>query len=356
MEEEARSACGLDPAPPYGRCTLFRDQEASEEWLQDAGVLSRDPTRAPSGAPSLTPVPTGGGSGAPSASPPSASPSGATLEEAGSTSPTAMPASAVLTGTPTAVESETPSGPPTIIPTTVPTSNPIPISATEPPTSGSGWGRFVDIIRPRPATVSPAEPSSTPPSLSPQTNESSLAPVNAGSANSSSPSPELDSNTTSNATSSPGFFDCEAYSVSYERMCNSSSPCCETQRSDTEFCWDLYENIFPDDLIYSACEQCCEGGPKTIGPPATPRDDLPKTIQCSSVENPFRICGSCCEDPRSTSGYCRDIYDEYGDDVEQLCVREKPAPIVWNSRTTTNASRSFIYRPHSITAARNRRM
>lgn len=285
VEEETRKACGLEPAPPYGRCSLFRGQDPSEEWLQEAGEISRDPTVAPTITPSSTPAPI----------------SAITILE--TSSPTAQPSTSNPTNAPTAASFNGEGGTGSI-----PTQSPS--DTTQPASPTSGWGRFVDILRPGSTAPPTAAPSSTMPAAG-----ATSAPTTAG-----TPSPVTSVPTLSNLTSTPADLDCDAYSVSYERMCSSSSPCCEATRSATDFCWDLYENVFPDDLIYTACNKCCQDGPKTVGPPATPRDDLPKTIQCSSIENPFRVCNSCCTDPRPATGYCSDVYSQYGDDVEQICV------------------------------------
>lgn len=70
----------------------------------------------------------------------------------------------------------------------------------------------------------------------------------------------------------PPVIDChgydELYDIDYIRMCESSSPCCEPEKSSTGFCQRFYNEIFPGDLLASACFYCCPGGPKIL--PFTP--------------------------------------------------------------------------------------
>lgn len=270
VEEEARSSCGLPPAPPYGRCALFRGQEPTEEWTAEAnGELfwyTLPPygniTDAPTGAPSLfvgevTSEPTIQATGVPS---------GAPAAETTTTAPTETLFEATGTGAPTAAA-----------PDSIPW--------------WQSWGQPNDVF-PSP-TASPSE--------------------------AAAPAPE---NSTAIDAGIPPSIDCSAYSASaIARMCSSSQPCCESTRSETSFCWNIYENVFPGSLINSACYHCCDT-PKVIGPPADPLPELPKTIQCSQVDSPFRICkpNSCCVSPRSTSSYCTQIYNQFGDDMDQICV------------------------------------
>lgn len=230
-------------------------------------------------------------------------PSTSSWNGAGSVEPTPTPTGGAATIEPTVL----PSTAQTLDPTAYPTSGP----TDQAPTSGSGsnWGHIVGLRpqNPKSPTAAPAAADDMAPTLPPDTSASDPT--------ASSPSALISAGNSSD-------FDCSSYSVSYERMCESANPCCEAKRSDSDFCWDLYENIFPGDLIYTACNECCQGGPRTIGPPTPERDDLPKTIQCSSIENPYRMCksDSCCENPRSTSSYCLDVYDTFGESMEELCV------------------------------------
>lgn len=113
---------------------------------------------------------------------------------------------------------------------------------------------------------------------------------------------------------------CEDYNVNYERMCFSQDPCCESVRSDTEYCWNIYEKVFPGGLIFSACSQCCPNKEVGYANPALP--EMPKTVECSALANPKRLCkeNSCCSNPRSDSRHCEKVYAKYGDDMDQICV------------------------------------
>jgi hypothetical protein len=126
----------------------------------------------------------------------------------------------------------------------------------------------------------------------------------------------------------PEPIDCDEYEYNiaggYGRMCHSSDPCCGSGRSDTSYCHNLYDNIFPDSAIYSACHHCCPGGSLTVGPPNPTHAGIPKSIQCSDF-NAQRYCkaGGCCETTRPTQGYCVSEYLLYGDDVfSQICVSQ----------------------------------
>lgn len=108
---------------------------------------------------------------------------------------------------------------------------------------------------------------------------------------------------------------------SMQRMCDSNDPCCESKRADTPFCWNIYDNVFPGEQIKSACYHCC-AQPKMVGDPTPVDPAIPKTIECSAVDNPFRICkaGGCCEQTRSRSRHCQDIYRDFADHIESICV------------------------------------
>ncbi len=122
--------------------------------------------------------------------------------------------------------------------------------------------------------------------------------------------------------------------ISGSRMCFSSDACCESTRADTSFCWDVYDNYFPGNDIYSACSSCCvnEANPdgKEVGPPNPPHPTgIEKTLQCSAVENPYRMCkaDSCCSGS-DDSGYCQELQDQWGDDMEQICVSDTVVVVV----------------------------
>jgi hypothetical protein len=125
---------------------------------------------------------------------------------------------------------------------------------------------------------------------------------------------------TEQIVSAPPPIDCDAFDMNYDRLCYSNDPCCETQRSTSEYCWDAYENIFPGNAIYSACHHCCGGERKSVGPPSPINPKIPKTLQCSSLSNePNRMCNleSCCDG--SDSSYCRDVQKQFGDKMTEIC-------------------------------------
>jgi hypothetical protein len=101
-------------------------------------------------------------------------------------------------------------------------------------------------------------------------------------------------------------------------MCESNNPCCEPIRSESSFCWESYDAL--GDAVESACYTCCDE-PKLVGQATPEQSGLPKTIQCSSVDNPYRMCkeNSCCSNPRSTSDYCVEQYDLYPEEMEEIC-------------------------------------
>ena len=117
----------------------------------------------------------------------------------------------------------------------------------------------------------------------------------------------------------PADIQCNAFNIDYNRMCGGSDRCCGTARSETNYCWSTYDTL--GDAVASACYHCC-ATPMLVGPATPVKSNLPKTIQCSSVDNPFRICkdNSCCSNPRSTSSFCQSEYAKYTDnDFEEIC-------------------------------------
>jgi hypothetical protein len=320
-EEQVRSACGLPPVPPYGRCRLYRDQEPTEEWLlEEAGLREAadpDPTSSPTSGP--TPAPsTSSPTSAPLTSDPTSSPStkAPTTESPSSAPITEVPTFVPTTGAPTMSEGlddlvttdEPTSGPienPTSVPTETPTKAPTNIPTEKPSL---------------PPTDVPTETPTEKPSPAPTASLAvALEPI-----------------------------ECRDFRVNYNRMCSSGDPCCESQRADTTFCWDLYENYFPGTLINSACSTCCadndnpEG--RQIGPPAPPHPSgLVKNLQCSDLDNPYRMCkeDGCCSGT-DTSGYCQDLYDLHGDDMNQICVSD--TIVVASPLYVCKATHSFFSR------------
>lgn len=305
VEEEVRASCGLDPAPAYGRCALFRGQDPPEEpddiLFPDNVDVIDEPTTPPTPAPIDTSAPTATASDNPSAGPTDAS---------------------VSTGTPSESATATPRGYPGNPIRNIPGHTIIRPAPVQPPTSAPIGNVTTDLPTASPTTAAPivSNVTSAAPSASPVVSNATM-----GSGNGTLDGVENGTSATPYDGIVPPEIDCSAYEplgANYARMCQSNVPCCNPKRSDTDFCWNYYENIFPGDTIYSACYHCCPGEPLRIGPPAPDLPDMPKTIQCANVPNPYRICkpGSCCSSPRSTTGYCRSIYAQFGDDMAQLCV------------------------------------
>jgi Eukaryotic-type carbonic anhydrase len=113
---------------------------------------------------------------------------------------------------------------------------------------------------------------------------------------------------------------CDAWDINFDRMCLSDDPCCGDVRSDTAYCWGIYDLL--GSAVEAVCNDCCET-PQAIGPAAPVLDDLPLQLQCSALDNiPHRMCktDSCCSDPRSESGYCRSQYHAFNDnELAQIC-------------------------------------
>jgi len=381
-EDKIRQQCGEPPVEPYGRCSLKRNQEATEEWLREAGLLVSEegqtdppePTSAPTSTPTASPVDSS--TAAPVAQPnqptatnpsptiaptepPVDSPTGAcdasdpevcgcaSVDQAdyrGTISFTAsgrqcqawssqsphshsrtssrFPGTGLeanycrnpdgedaawcyttdpnkrweLCEVPTCGESNAATDPPNASPTTSPSDKP----AGSPIVQGTQSPTF------RPTDSPTQEPK-------PVTEMGGLGGPSPDS-NPDGPSPG------SNPGSVPPSIDCTAFAANYGRMCSSSDPCCESTRSDTNFCWDIYD-LFPGDAIYSACYHCCNPEPKFVGPPSPPNPEIPKTdLKCSDV-NTQRICksGSCCDNP-SSGGYCAGELATYGSQMREICV------------------------------------
>ena len=263
-EEETRKKCGLKPAPPYGRCELFRGQNPTQEWVKEAGgnaTPTKSPTESPTKNPTRAPV----------------------------DSPTRSPVEA-----PTRSPQDSPTRSPQDSPTRSPQDSPT-RSPTETPTRSP---------EDRPTRSPTREPTRSP------IRDPTSAPTDAPVSIDKSIPPEINCRSQSNRL--------------IQRMCDSNDPCCNTVRADTNFCWDVYDNIFPGDQIKSACYHCCEE--KKIVGEATPiNPKIPQKIRCSDVDNPFRMCkdGGCCETKKSRSNHCNRSYAAYAEEMESICVRAR---------------------------------
>lgn len=261
-EEKVRSACSQAPASPYGRCELFRNQDPTAEWLaEEAGeIFTEENPTAPTTNETEAPY----------------------LEFYNVTEEPTEP--------PVAAPVESPSEPTSPTPFEFYNTTDVPIEApVDAPVESPSETPY-----PIPPVDAPVESPSEPGSPSPAPIESTV-------------------------TGAPPDIKCGDYTINFSRMCKSDDPCCGEKRSDTEFCWDSYDEL--GDAVQSACYHCCET-PMFVGAAAPEKDNLPKTIQCSTVENPHRICkaDSCCSNPRSESEHCVQQYALYTDDeFEQIC-------------------------------------
>lgn len=351
-EEKVRAACGETPAPPYGRCRIFseRGQIPTEEWLIEAGM---NPTAAPTTKPSQSPTakPTSSPSKSPTAKPtdsPSAGPTNR-LTSSPTTSPTGSPIlspSVLPTKQPVLIEQDgrppndtpnraparppnrfrpsvpaapafTPDSvvPPTSVPSDSPTEHPSPEPTAEPtePPSSAPTRKPTPLPTKEPTKLPTREPTPLP------TKEPTALPTGIPTV-----SPTEAFEPQSNAGGLPPAVNCTNYPVpgGYERMCGSSNPCCDSIRSGTNYCWNLYDNVFPGPAIESACYHCCDG--KVVGPdkPTHP-EGYTKTIQCSRY-NSQRYCKrkSCCTDGRFSSSYCTREFAKFSPrEWEEICVR-----------------------------------
>jgi len=279
---------GFDPAPPYGRCQLFRDQDPTDEWLAEASATNppsaapvANSTAAPVDSPTTLP-PTDASSPTPISSPTGA-PENAdgTIGEEGSD----------VIDTPVEAPSAVPSGSPVL-----------------PPTGGQATDDEDDEMKPIrwPETRSPIATPSESPSSAPVV-EAPTGPVGA---DEWTEPPEIDCQSS------------EFAEINFDRMCSSNKACCVANRSTTSFCWKSYDLLEAMGAsIASACYHCCDE-PKMVGGPTPEKPGLPKEIQCSKAANPYRMCkeGSCCEEERSDSAFCTTAYSRWTDnELEQIC-------------------------------------
>jgi hypothetical protein len=104
--------------------------------------------------------------------------------------------------------------------------------------------------------------------------------------------------------------------INIGRICKAGG-CCDPIRSSSDHCHSTYE--FFEDSMASVCSDCCSPSKQLAPPPPDHPTYLP--IQCSLVDNPYRICkpNSCCEPVKSLSSHCQGVYDTYGDDMGSVC-------------------------------------
>lgn len=120
-------------------------------------------------------------------------------------------------------------------------------------------------------------------------------------------------------TNDPLPFQCSAFDgmtgINMQRICKDGG-CCDPIRSSTDHCHWVYK-VFGESME-DVCSECCEN--KELAPPP-PTHPVYPPIDCTLVSHPFRICKatSCCNEERSTSLYCQDVYATYGDAMGSIC-------------------------------------
>lgn len=102
--------------------------------------------------------------------------------------------------------------------------------------------------------------------------------------------------------------------VNMNRICKDGG-CCDQTRSAAAHCHSVYE--FFGGIMSDVCSDCCN---KQLAPPPPPHPTY-SSIQCSLVDNPFRMCkpNSCCDPVKSDSSYCQSVYQTYGDAMGSIC-------------------------------------
>ena len=117
-------------------------------------------------------------------------------------------------------------------------------------------------------------------------------------------------------------FQCSYYDgmdgIDMQRICKDGG-CCDPIRSSTDHCHGIYK--FFGESMKDVCSDCCvTATTKELAPPP-PLHPVHPPIDCTLVSNPFRICKptSCCNQVRSTTLYCQDVYATYGDAMGSTC-------------------------------------
>jgi len=104
--------------------------------------------------------------------------------------------------------------------------------------------------------------------------------------------------------------------INIDRICTDGG-CCDSIRSSTNECHHAYE--FFGDFMANICSNCCNPGKELAPPP--PQHPTYSPIECTLVDDPASICeqNSCCEPNASTSKYCEDVYEMYGENMGSIC-------------------------------------
>lgn len=141
--------------------------------------------------------------------------------------------------------------------------------------------------------------------------------------------------------------------INIDRICKDGG-CCDPVRSATDHCHFAYDYF--GDTMGRVCSECCNP-PKQLAPPP-PLHPVYPPIQCSGVNNPFRICkpNSCCDPVASTSSHCRDVYEQYGDSMGSICwyccsePKEVDPSVLSNARKleggNSTTSSTVVTEPH----------
>ena len=151
---------------------------------------------------------------------------------------------------------------------------------------------------------------------------------------------------------------CEAMAVdgfNRARMCESSDPCCQEVRTDSNYCWEIYDLSFPNMDMREVCGKCCG---LNVSPNffATPKQNLPQTIMCSDF-NVQRYCGAggCCDNHET--GFCKDEHDDIeisnpGQQVfEQICVSFRKKQCLVSLMSSTKLMFCLLFFPCSTIVA-----
>lgn len=329
-EDKVREACGLPPVQPYGRCALLRNQQPTQEWLDEAaGLIFVSGSNQTSNVPPTEPndEPTYNESGVVDPIGPSAAPSlspGLREPEFGQPASFLAPSSQPsVTSDFTGSEVDSTIPPPIdcldlgdVIDRMCFSEDPC---CTTPRTNTVFCGNIYDNIFPGDAMKSACYHCCATP-LTVGDVEIVVPGVADVSSDMPSDIPTTAPNSSITTDIVPPPIDCGNDQTLINRMCSSTDPCCGSPRSDTMFCWNIYDNVFPGEQIKSACHHCCSE-PKAVAEERPINPAIPKTIKCSEVDNPYRMCkaNSCCSSPRSNSEFCKSVYAKHKDDIDSIC-------------------------------------
>ena len=248
-EENVREACNKEPAAPYGRCQLFRNQEPTEEWLEEANPKSNSTDNNSTSTSENDP-----------ATPPSASP----VEQSEQPASTSGPSNGLTSTANPSEASEAPS--PSSVPAVGDSVSTSPVAWTEPPPIDCDNSDFdeLDFERMCSSSNSCCEPVRSSTNFcwdSYDALEAMGASVESACYHCCS-EPKIASKPTPEKTGLPKEIKCSEVDNAF-RMCKEGS-CCEAERSDSSFCTEEY-SLWSDSELAQICHYCCSE-PKTVGP------------------------------------------------------------------------------------------